>query len=104
MTRLFGLVAASFLLITLTLQLSRIYAAATAAAASLEQRLSELVQSRARAAGAGTRAGATETFIQRENIAHYLDLLGRTTDDKERSMLLKLLAEEKVKAGRYNSP
>ena len=100
MTRLFGLVAASFLLITLTLQLSRIYAAATAAAASLEQRLSELVQSRARAAGAGT----TETFIQRENIAHYLDLLGRTTDDKERSMLLKLLAEEKVKAGRYNPP
>jgi len=41
---------------------------------------------------------------QRENIAHYLDLLGRTTADKERAMLLKLLAEEEVKAGRNGPP
>jgi len=104
--RIFGLIAASFLLITLTVQLGKIYAAATVAAASLEQRLSELVQSRARAAAAGAAAGAgaTETFIQRENIAHYLDLLGRTTGDKERAMLLKLLAEEEVKAGRNGPP
>jgi hypothetical protein len=106
--RIFGLIAASFLLITLTVQLGKIYAAATVAAASLEQRLSELVQSRARVAAAGAAAGAgaraTETFIQRENIAHYLDLLGRTTADKERAMLLKLLAEEEVKAGRNGPP
>jgi hypothetical protein len=94
--RIFGLIAASFLLVTLIIQMARMYAAAMGMAASAEQRFAELARSGSRADGPATKG--TGAFVQRENIAHYRELLGRTTDDRERATLLKLLAEEEARA------
>jgi hypothetical protein len=38
-----------------------------------------------------------ERFIHRQNIEHYRKLLAQTTDEAQRCMLLKLLAEEEAK-------
>jgi hypothetical protein len=38
-----------------------------------------------------------EGFVIRENIKHYLELLERTTDQRERSQIRTLLAEERRK-------
>ena len=37
-----------------------------------------------------------DRFVMRENIKHYLGLLQRTTDEKERARILTLLAEERA--------
>ncbi len=95
--RIFGLIAASFLLVTLIVQMARMYTAAMGMAANAEQRFAELARSRARN-DSGARLKGTGTFVQRENIAHYRELLSRATDDRERATLLKLLAEEEAKA------
>jgi hypothetical protein len=94
--RIFGLIAASFLLVTLIIQMARMYAAAMGMAANAEQRFAELARSRSRGDGPPALKD-TGTFVQRENIARYRELLGRTTDDRERAALLKLLAEEEAK-------
>ena len=39
-------------------------------------------------------SGSMDRFIKRENIKHYRELLGRTTDAFERERIMKLLAEE----------
>jgi hypothetical protein len=39
----------------------------------------------------------TNTFVQRQNIQRYRDLLTRATDESQRQMLLQLLAEEEAK-------
>jgi rubrerythrin len=36
-------------------------------------------------------------FVLRENIKHYLELLERTTDQRERAQIRTLLAEERRK-------
>jgi hypothetical protein len=36
-------------------------------------------------------------FIRRENVKHYRQLLGQTTDEAERQRIMKLLAEEEKK-------
>jgi len=38
-----------------------------------------------------------DTFIERQNITHYLDLLKSESDPAKRETLQKLLAEEKAK-------
>ncbi len=38
-----------------------------------------------------------EKFVERQNIAHFADLLRTETDPTKREMLQRLLAEEKVK-------
>ena len=38
-----------------------------------------------------------DRFIERQNIAHYVDQLKTQTDPIKRAMLQKLLAEEKIK-------
>jgi hypothetical protein len=39
-----------------------------------------------------------EQFIRRQNIEHYRKLLAQTTDEAQRQMLLRLLADEEAKA------
>ncbi len=95
--RIFGLVAASFLLVTLIIQMARMYAAAMGMVANAEQRFADLARSRSRGDGKSALKG-TGAFVQRENIAHCRELLSRTTDDREWAILLKLLAEEEAKA------
>jgi hypothetical protein len=38
-----------------------------------------------------------ERFVHRQNIEHYRRLLAQTTDEAQRDLLLKLLAEEEAK-------
>jgi hypothetical protein len=38
-----------------------------------------------------------ERFVRRENVKHYRDLLERSADEKHRSRIKKLLAEEEQK-------
>lgn len=40
---------------------------------------------------------SVKAFVERQNIAHYLDQLRTETDPVQRDMLLKLLAEEEAK-------
>ena len=41
--------------------------------------------------------GRMDRFIHRKNLEHYRTLLATTTDEAQRQMLLKLLAEEEAK-------
>jgi hypothetical protein len=45
-----------------------------------------------------------EHFIERQNIAHYKDLLEVETDPAKRVVLLKLLAEEEAKQASHVAP
>jgi hypothetical protein len=42
-----------------------------------------------------------DTFIERQNITHYLDLLRSESDPAKRETLQKLLAEEKAKEANH---
>ena len=42
---------------------------------------------------------SVKAFVERQNIAHYIDQLKTETDPVQRDTLLKLLAEEEVKRG-----
>lgn len=95
--RLFGLLAASFLLVTLLVELGRMYARAIGAVANAENRIVELMRANTRAdlrqAGKGTDA-----FVQSQNIAHYRTLLETGgLDETQRGAVLKLLSEEEGK-------
>lgn len=98
--RIFGLIAASFLLITLLIETARLYSGALGAlgaAASAEQRFAELLSQRGRG---GTAVGreAPEVFIIRQNVAHYRARLELTDlDDAQRRSIERLLAEEEAK-------
>jgi hypothetical protein len=39
----------------------------------------------------------TEGFVHHQNLAHYRKLLTETTDEAQRRLLLKLIAEEEAK-------
>jgi hypothetical protein len=45
-----------------------------------------------------------EHFIERQNIAHYNDLLETETDPAKRAMLLTLLGEEEAKQASHVNP
>jgi hypothetical protein len=44
-----------------------------------------------------------DRFIERQNIAHYVDQLKTQTDPIKRAMLQKLLAEEKIKQASHGN-
>jgi hypothetical protein len=96
--RLFGLMAANFLLIALLVEMAKIHAGAVGAAASAERRLIEIARARARSDPPPPKGGATEAFIRRQNIVHYRTLLesGRL-DEAQRRSIERLLWEEESK-------
>jgi len=96
--RIFGLIAASFLLIALLVELAKIHAGAVNAAASAERRLIEIARARARPDNPPPAGNSTEAFIQRLNIAHYRSLLeSERLDDAQRRSIERLLVEEQAK-------
>lgn len=100
--RLFGLIAASFLLTTLLVEMGRLHAVAIGAAASAEARLAQFGRRRDGAEPAALRGSRTDSFIHRQNIAHYRSLLeSGSLDEVQRRSIEKLLEEEerKVRSG-----
>jgi hypothetical protein len=95
--RVFGLMAASFLLFTLMAEVANICRAMLAAAVNAERRLAELVRSRALNERKWSR-GDGRDFIERQNIARYQALLeSNGLDDAQRSSIERMLAEEEDK-------
>ncbi|HYA29159.1 MAG TPA: MASE4 domain-containing protein [Acidobacteriota bacterium] len=94
--RIFGLVAASFLLIMLLGEMARLYFSALGAVADIEQRFAALASARAPNPVSGVRE-KPENFVRRQNISHYRELLATgQIDDKRRRAIEKLLAEEEA--------
>jgi hypothetical protein len=99
--RIFGLIAASLLLVTLIVETTKLYAATMTALSNAELRFLELLRSRARASPPDAAAsGGLDSFIQRQNITRYRALLesGQLSDDQRRS-IEKLLSEEERNLG-----
>lgn len=44
-----------------------------------------------------------DKFVERQNIAHYVELLKAEADPIKREMLERLLAEEEAKAARHDN-
>ena len=102
--RIFGLIAASFLLITLVVEMAQMYAGALSAAANAENKLAELARMRTRRPDDGrshdkpSRGEPTEAYVHRHNIAHYRSLLDSgQLDEARRASIERLLAEEEAK-------
>jgi two-component system, sensor histidine kinase and response regulator len=97
--RMFGLIAASFLLITLLVEMAQMHAGVVRAAASAEERLAQLARLRARP-DSPARGEPTQSFIHRQNIAHYRSLLeSASLDEAQRRLIERLLREEEAKNG-----
>jgi len=97
--RIFGLIAASFLLITLIVEMAQLYAGALGAAAEAELRFAELAKRDSRP-GTKSPAGEPEQFVIRQNIMHYRELLAAgKLDAAQRRSTEALLAEEETKLG-----
>jgi len=95
--RIFGLVASSFLLIMLVIELGAMYAGALGAVHSAEQKLARLRSSQS---AIPPRNEHTKLFIRRQNIAHYRQLLDSgTLDPAQRRAIEKLLSEEEQQSG-----
>ncbi|MGZ3295637.1 MAG: hypothetical protein ACXU9D_20485, partial [Xanthobacteraceae bacterium] len=107
--RIFGLIAASFLLVTLIVEMAQMYAGALSTVANAERKVAELGRMRPRADdnNARPRRGEpTESFIRRQNIEHYRSLLeSGSLDQAQRRSIEKLLSEEEAryKAGASQS-
>lgn len=96
--RIFGLIAASFLLITLLIELSQMYSGALGAAMQAEKKLAELALAQARPNVKPFRGERPESFIHRQNIEHYRALLDSDNlDAARRGAVEKLLFEEEAK-------
>jgi hypothetical protein len=96
--RLFGLIASSFLLIALIVEMARLYAGVLGAALTAEEKLAELSRLRARSGAEPPRGGQTGAFIHRQNIANYRALLeSKSLSDSQRRSIEKLLEEEEAK-------
>ena len=98
--RIFGLIASSFLLATLIVEMAKIYASALGAAARAEHKLVVLGRLRERRMMDRRRGegATTNTYIQRENIARYQSLLEQADlDEAQRRAIEKLLSEEEAK-------
>jgi hypothetical protein len=96
--RIFGLIAASFLLITLLVEMARLYAGALGAAADAEQRFAELLRARARPESQRAGRERPEAFAVRQNIAHYRDMLSTEhLNENQRRAIENLLTEEEAK-------
>jgi len=98
--RLFGLIAASFLLLTLLVEMAKLYTGALGAAADAERRFAELARLRARTDPKPQASDNPATFIARQNIARYHELLAAgNLDEARRRQTENLLAEEEAKLG-----
>lgn len=98
--RIFGLIAAGFLLVTLLVEMAKLYSGALGAVARAEQRFAELARSRAQSDAKSHAHDNPETFIVRQNIARYQELLATgNLDEARRSLTEGLLAEEVAKLG-----
>jgi len=98
--RLFGLIAASFLLLTLLVETIRLYSGALTAAASAEEKLAQWARSEAAEGFPGTRrpAGDVEVYVLKENVARYRSMLRSTTlAAAQRQTVAKLLDAEEEK-------
>jgi two-component system, sensor histidine kinase and response regulator len=96
--RVFGLVAASFLLVSLLAQMARLHARAVSAAAEAQAQLAQVSRSREQSGPGAARGERTESFIARQNIAHYRSMLeSGTLDENQRRSIEQLLAEEEAK-------
>jgi len=106
--RIFGLIAASFLLVTLIVESAQIYANALGAAASAEQRLAQLEHARRPLEVINVKAAReepVESFVLRQNIARYRTMLeSRTLDEAQRRTIERLLSEEQEKYRAMDSP
>jgi hypothetical protein len=102
--RVFGLLAASFLLVTLLVEMARIYGSALGAAVSAEERLAQLPRLY-RPEGKPIGPASADTFIHQQNIDHYRQLLqSAELHDEQRRRIETLLAEEISKAqSRYRT-
>lgn len=98
--RIFGLIAASFLLVTLLVEMAKLYSGALGAVAKAEQRFAELARSRTQSNTKSPGHDNPETFIVRQNIARYQALLATGNLDEARRRLTEgLLTEEEAKLG-----
>ncbi len=96
--RIFGLIAASFLLVTLLVEMARLHAGAIRAAAGLEAKLAQLARAAQKKELSPMRGETTDLFIQRRNVAHYQSLLdSNSLDENQRRAIEKLLEEERAK-------
>jgi hypothetical protein len=94
--RIFGLIAAGFLLITLLIEMARLYAGAVGAADDAEKKLLALLRSQAPSSGSDGKG--TDSFVRKQNIAHYRALLeAGNLDDRQHAAIRRLLAEEEAK-------
>ena len=99
--RIFGLLAAGFLLITLLMEMVRIHAGLIGAAENAELRLAQFLQSRRRPELKSSKGSDTEEFIRRQNIARYRALLeSGSLDEAQRHLIEKLLSDVEKEEGR----
>ena len=96
--RLFGLIAAGFLLVTLILELTRLHAKSMVEAERAILRMNELIQERRRPEPTPRKEETVSSYISRENIARYRSLLeDPRLDETRRRQINALLAEEEAK-------
>ncbi|WP_271566079.1 MASE4 domain-containing protein [Bradyrhizobium sp. CCBAU 11386] len=102
--RLFGLIAASFLVLALIVETIKLYSSALSEAASAEQKVAELKRAYASAEISPSKKGGgepVEAYVQKQNIAYYQTLLkSMSLGEDQRRTVEKLLSEEKGKLGR----
>jgi hypothetical protein len=73
--RVFGLIAASFLLVMLVIEMAKLYAGAMGDAAKAEKKLAEMELVQAHPSIKIARGERPESFIHRRNVDHYRSLL-----------------------------
>jgi hypothetical protein len=96
--RIFGLVAASFLLVTLLIEMARLHARAIGAVASIEARLAQMSEPRQRPEPSSARGETTDAFIHRQNLARYHSLLqSGSLDETQRRSIEKLIEDEEAR-------
>ena len=96
--RIFGLIAASFVLIMLLLEMAWMYAGMVEAAESAERQIASLTRDRNHADRGQARGADTDLFVVRQSIEHYHKLLDTgPLDEGRRRTVETLLGEEEAK-------
>ena len=102
--RIFGLIAASFLLVTLIVELAQMYAGALSTASMAEKQLAELMRAQKRPDAKPFPNQRPNSFIHRQNIAHYRSLLDSGNIDEERRRSIETLLAEEEKRLEQDGP
>ena len=93
--RIFGLIAATLLLMALLVEMARMYTNALKAVEEVDVKTTRAVPVPPPNRGAAVLSIATDSFIHSKNIAHYQSLLqSENLNDAERQTVKRLLAEE----------